>query len=306
MTVVESRFSASSGSAASNASGASEREAARAATGARRGRRGRVRRATATRSGSRRPRCRRARSGARRRAPRREPRRPPATAIAAPVLGARWRTAYQTPIAATARPTCSFVAIAAAARSANAHSRPSSRCHHANRSSGHASATGWKSLTVSHCTGGESEIGEGERSGRPTRRRSACGRARRPGALRKRPRPPGRRAAARDRARPTRAEREGQDRVEVRAETGDLLAVDVGDREEVAVGGRPDRLGHVSEVEAAAVEARCRRTASRAEDSREGGGCEPDDRRARLHLATSCSTRPSQRAPRTASLACSR
>ena len=46
----------------------------------------------------------------------------------------------------------------------------------------------------------------------------------------------------------------GQDRVEVRAEPGDLLAVDIGDREEVAVRGRPDRLRHVSEIEATAAE----------------------------------------------------
>ncbi len=53
---------------------------------------------------------------------------------------------------------------------------------------------------------------------------------------------------------PERSER-GQDRIEVRPETGDLLAVDVGDREKVAVRGRPDGLRHVSEVEAPA----CRR-----------------------------------------------
>ena len=100
---------------------------------------------------------------------------------------------------------------------------------------------------------------------------------------------------------PERSKR-GEDRVEVRAEPGDLLAVDVSDREEVAVRGRPHGLGHVSEVEASAVEAAVPEDGSRAEDARKGGSREPDDRD-RLHLRTSCSTRPRHRSPSTASLA---
>ena len=102
---------------------------------------------------------------------------------------------------------------------------------------------------------------------------------------------------------PERRER-GQDRVEVRAEAGDLLAVDVGDREEVAVRRRPDRLRHVSEVEAPAAESLVPKDGSSAEDARKGGGGEPDDGD-RRQRATSCSTRPRHRSPSTRSLACS-
>ena len=101
---------------------------------------------------------------------------------------------------------------------------------------------------------------------------------------------------------PERSER-GQDRVEMRAETGDLLAVDIGDREEVAVCGRPDGLRHVSEVEAAAAEGAMPENRRGAEDARECGRREPDDG-GWLHRATSCSTRPRQRSPSTSSLAC--
>ena len=86
--------------------------------------------------------------------------------------------------------------------------------------------------------------------------RGASARARRRAARRPRRRPPARRAGARGSARATRAARAAEDRVEVRAEPRDLLAVDVGDREDVAVCGRPDGLGHVAEVEAAAARRR--------------------------------------------------
>ena len=94
------------------------------------------------------------------------------------------------------------------------------------------------------------------------------------------------------RARPEPPERREQreDRVEVRAEPRDLLAVDVGDREHVAVRGRPDRLGHVAEIEAAAAEGPMPQDGQRAEAGGEGGGREPDEPR-RRHRATSCSTR---------------
>ena len=235
---------------------------------------------------------------------------PAATAIAAPALGARWRTAYQTPIAATASPTCSFVAIAAAASSANAHSRPWSRCHHANRSSGHASATGWKSLTVSHCTGGERRYATASASRGPVRDEMCLRASQKTGSA-----PAGDRDRLDDEQQlgigpePPERREQGQDRVEVRAEPRDLLAVDVRDREEVAVGGRPDRLRHVAEVEAAALESAVPEHGGRSEAAGEGGCRDPDeDGRVTcdLHRATSRSTRPSQRAPRTASLACSR
>ena len=43
----------------------------------------------------------------------------------------------------------------------------------------------------------------------------------------------------------------GHDRVEMRAEPRDLVTLEVGHLEEAAVGGRPDRLGQVADVEAA-------------------------------------------------------
>jgi len=58
------------------------------------------------------------------------------------------------PIAATTSPTSSFVAIATSATAANASSRSSSISSIAHSSSGAASATGWNSSIVSHCTGG--------------------------------------------------------------------------------------------------------------------------------------------------------
>ena len=63
----------------------------------------------------------------------------------------------------------------------------------------------------------------------------------------------------------------------MRAETGDLLAVDIGDREEVAVCGRPDGLRHVSEVEATTAEGAMPENRRGAEDARKCGRCEPDD-----------------------------
>ena len=83
----------------------------------------------------------------------------------------------------------------------------------------------------------------------------------------------------------------GQDRVEVRAQPGDLLTVDIGDREEVAVRGRPDRLRHVSEIEATAAERAVPKDGRGAEDARERGGRDPDDGEG-SQARTSCSTRP--------------
>ena len=109
------------------------------------------------------------------------------------------------------------------------------------------------------------------------------------------------------RARPDPPQRreQGEDRIEVRAEPRDLLAVDIGDGEEVAVRGRPDGLGHVAEIEAAAAERAVAQHRERPEEGGERGHREPDEPRWR-HRATSCSTRPRQRSPSTASLACSR
>ena len=88
----------------------------------------------------------------------------------------------------------------------------------------------------------------------------------------------------------------------MRAEARDLLAVHVRDREHVAVCGRPDRLRHVAEVEAAALEGAVPEHRERAEDAREG-----ERRRARRGALASRGERargaPRQRAPSTSSLA---
>ena len=58
------------------------------------------------------------------------------------------------------------------------------------------------------------------------------------------------------RARPDPPQRreQGEDRVDVRAEARHLVALQVGDLEQVAVGRRPHRLHHVPEIEAAGRE----------------------------------------------------
>ena len=191
------------------------------------------------------------------------PRRRRPAAIAAPALAARGgATAYQMPIAATARPTCSFVAIAAAASRANAQSRSSSSCHHAKRSSGQASATGWKSLKVSHCTGGESRYASASAAAgqlrvevlacEPEDRQRAGGDGDRlddEQQLGIRPEPPERR------------ERD-EDRVEVRAQPRDLLAVHVRHRERSPCAVDQTAWVMLPRSKRPLSKARCRRTAS--------------------------------------------
>ena len=101
--------------------------------------------------------------------------------------------------------------------------------------------------------------------------------------------------------------REGRDeRVEVGPEPGELLAPKAGDGEEVAVRRRPHRLGQVPDVEAARPECAV------LEDGERGEPCaERDDPRGDQGLrsphraATARSRSERQRAPRTASEACS-
>ena len=280
--------------------------AGRAGAAARRGTRGRGRRATASRSGSRTPKCPRKRSGERRRGLRRAPRRPRSRRLPRRSCGARCRTAYQTPIAATASPTCSFVAIARAARSANAHSRPSSRCHHANRSSGHASATGWKSLTVSHCTRRREEVREGERRRGPIRADVLAAEpedrqcAARDGdrlddeqQLGARPEPPERARAGRGSGRNAQPSREICSPWTSVTERKSPCAVD-----QTACVMLPRSKRPLSK-------ARCLSTGGRSEASPRRRRRHPDED-GRRHRARSCSMRPSQRAPSTASLAWSR
>ena len=53
---------------------------------------------------------------------------------------------------------------------------------------------------------------------------------------------------------PPQRDEEDDDRIEVRSEAGDLLAVDIGDLEEAAVRRRPDDLGEVADVESSRLE----------------------------------------------------
>ena len=103
---------------------------------------------------------------------------------------------------------------------------------------------------------------------------------------------------------PERRER-GEDRVEVRAEAGDLLAADVRDGEDVAVRGRPDRLRHVPQVEAAALEGAVAEDGQGGEEGGEGDGRCADGAAGR-HPATARSSSSRQRRPSTSSLACAR
>ena len=66
-----------------------------------------------------------------------------------------------------------------------------------------------------------------------------------------------------------------EDRVEVRAQSRDLVAMHVRDGQDVAVGGRPDRLGHVAE--APALEGAVPEHGGHSESSCEGGGHGPDE-----------------------------
>ena len=73
---------------------------------------------------------------------------------------------------------------------------------------------------------------------------------------------------------PERSER-GDDRVEVRAEPGDLASREPGDREEVAVRRRPDRLDEVPDVEAAGPEGAVLQHGERAEPGCERSAARP-------------------------------
>ena len=107
------------------------------------------------------------------------------------------------------------------------------------------------------------------------------------------------------RARPREPERrEGdQDRVEVSCEAGDLVAAQARDRERVAVRGRPDRLHHVAEVEAAGLERPVAQNRERGEARRVSRDRCPEEGSRGPHAATARSRTSRHRRPSTASLA---
>ncbi len=107
------------------------------------------------------------------------------------------------------------------------------------------------------------------------------------------------------RPRATRAGRaqRGSDRSASRAERS-ARRWSVGDREDVAVRGRPDRLRHVAEVEAPAAERAVAEDGRRAEDRRRTRRSRDPDERARRHRGERAArAAPRQRSPSTSSLA---
>ncbi len=108
-------------------------------------------------------------------------------------------------------------------------------------------------------------------------------------------------------ARPEPPERheDDDDRVEMRAQPRDLVAVDIGHLEESAVGGRPHDLGQVADVEAPGLE----RTLLEDGKCRHPGGKRADEHteqhaRVRHAAASARSTTARQRIPSVASSAC--
>ena len=77
---------------------------------------------------------------------------------------------------------------------------------------------------------------------------------------------------------PPQRREEDEDRVDVRREPGDLLALEVRDAKRMAVSGRPDRLHHVPEVEAARLEGAVAEDGERGEAGRVGAGRYGDER----------------------------
>ncbi len=68
----------------------------------------------------------------------------------------------------------------------------------------------------------------------------------------------------------------GKQRIDVRPQAVDLVAVQLGDVERAPVGGRPDRLHHVAEVEAARLERPVLQRRQQAEAARVHGHPRPD------------------------------
>ena len=226
--------------------------------------------------------------------------------MAAPGRGARYRTAYQTPIAATTSPTCSFVAIAAAAQSANGSSRRRSRNHQAKSSSGHAERDGV-------------EVAGGQPLHRRVEQVRERQRRRRPVGVEVRPREP-------EDGKRSRGDRPGLDDEQrapgsARATRAARASARIGSKCEpsreicspwtsVTESTSPFAVDQTACVmlprsKRPLPNARWRRTASALKTDGERGGREPDEPR-RRHRATSCSTSPRHRSPSTASLACSR
>ena len=99
----------------------------------------------------------------------------PATAIPAPARRRRRDRAYQSPNPASTSGISSLVVAARIAVAAKATSRSSSRNQKAQSRSGQASATGWNSFSVSHCTAGRSRYARAKP--RAARASSRCLRA---------------------------------------------------------------------------------------------------------------------------------
>ena len=75
---------------------------------------------------------------------------------------------------------------------------------------------------------------------------------------------------------PPQRNEEDDDRVEVRSEPGDLLAVDIGHLEESPVGGRPDDLGEIADVEPACLEGSLLQYREHRHARRKGADGEPE------------------------------
>ena len=87
----------------------------------------------------------------------------------------------------------------------------------------------------------------------------------------------GREEHARARPEPPERREEDEDRIDVRAEPRDLLALEVRHRQRVPVRGRPDGLGHVAEVEPPDVERAVAEDGEGAEAARVGGDRRPQE-----------------------------
>jgi hypothetical protein len=114
----------------------------------------------------------------------------------------------------------------------------------------------------------------------------------------------GREEHARARPEPPERGEENEDRVDVRAQSRNLLALEVCHRQRMPVRSRPDGLGHVAEVEAPRVERAVAKDREGAEAERVGPHCRPQ-KPLRPGDQSSSSIKDRHLAPSTSSLACS-
>ena len=228
---------------------------------------------------------------------RRRSRRPRAAAAA------RRRTRARSPRRRARSPPCTR--SRAAAKTANGSSRSSSRYQNAYRSSGHASATGWNSFSVSHCGRGIEQVGEREARARRAREPRCLRASQNTGSA------PSATATAWTTSSMSglgQASQSGANAARIGSKCEPSREICSPARfvtcEEVAVRRRPDRLRHVPEVEAAGVEGALAADRERGEADRERGDRRPEQDASPSHASPS--SRPRQRAPSTSSLACSR